>query len=100
MGKFILTGDMPNSCSKCLYEHDVDGYKGFCMVGHIYLGGLGVATEYETSRHPQCPLQNTTELLGALETLKALTEWEPTIQGQEESHKAYKKLHKALGGIE
>jgi hypothetical protein len=60
MSKYVLTGDMPKSCSNCDICSPIRGNNHCNFIGHK-------VTDFRTSRHPQCPLQDTTELLEALE---------------------------------
>ena len=77
--KSILVIDTPNSCSECRnMENNVR-----CI--YKYWG------KAQTQRHPQCPLQDTTELLEALNYIKIITKDKNKI-------KSYYKLYNALGG--
>lgn len=90
MNKYILTGDMPKSCSECEYrslslDYGEEEEMIWCDILHTPVDNCN------TKRHPQCPLQDTTELLEELETIKIVTKNKDKI-------KAYYKLYKALGG--
>jgi hypothetical protein len=66
MSKFILTGDMPKSCSECGFKRvDNDSYNEWYVCNRT---GIKV-DRYKDQVHPQCPLQDTTELLEALERI-------------------------------
>ena len=91
MSKSILVIDTPKSCSECRYRvRDTDGV--YCVNGIEELCPYGRKyNEYEHKVHPLCPLQDTTELLEALEELSKNMRFESDID-------AYNKLHEALGG--
>ena len=94
MSKSILVIDTPKSCREChLFKSEYHSYTlehfMMCKVN----GKLNIGKDYATKCHPQCPLQDTTELLEALEKLKKY----PLLPHSE--FEAYNKLHKALGGI-
>ena len=102
MGKSILVIDTPKSCLDCMlaYEQPHDSGVYYC----IKKRNLDIE-EYETQRHPQCPLQDTTELLEALEELDKAKKYAISKIGiftkdgeKEKLETAYNKLHKALGG--
>ena len=92
MSKSILVIDTPSSCREC-YNSD---------------NNIGVHCIYKfhgkarTQRHPQCPLQDTTELLEALESINnmGVSDGEGGYYNPIQFHKKkqYNKLYKALGG--
>lgn len=87
MSKSILVIDKPKSCQDCRLS--IEG------------GNMCVPLKKFVSRnkiHPRCPLQDTTELLEALEVLKKDLEWYFSLNERQES--AYNKLKQALGGKE
>ncbi len=84
--KYILTGDMPSSCRRC----DIEVCLNANLVQRCGLKwSLDTSIGCETNRHPQCPLQDTTELLEALDRITK-TAW---ADGDD-----YNKLYKAIGG--
>ena len=94
--KSILVVDTPKNCSECEFYigFDDDGY-GVCHNGSFDIN----CNKAKEQRHPQCPLQDTTDLLEALEELKL--EYEGDLRGFldfEEAKRLYNKLYKALGG--
>ena len=82
--KSILVIDTPASCGVCPVDDDICKLWQTVKVGKI---------------HPQCPLQDTTDLLEALESIKNgvrnVTKDKPSI---EYINSKINKLHKALGG--
>ena len=87
MSKSILVRDTPKSCSECNMGVAFSAHYG--TVKCLADNELKECNKYEftNDRHPQCPLQDTTELLEVLDR---------NILGL--SNKDYTMLHKALGG--
>ena len=50
--------ELPSSCSECDFY-----YQGACNIRNAHISTL---CDTKKERHPQCPLQDTTELLEAL----------------------------------
>ena len=112
MNKSILVIDTPKSCKECKYRSNswIDGYSTCLACGldvkkylenetknytdkYGYNGKLKIKEKYLNlpTTHPQCPLQDTTELLEALDYIKIITKDKNKI-------KSYYKLYNALGG--
>jgi len=109
--KSILVIDTPKSCRECpLFKSEYNSYTlehfMMCKVN----GKLNIGKDYATKCHPQCSLQDTTELLEALEVLKRNYNRATQIISSHEIdgevivfptlYTNYNKLHKALGGTE
>ena len=107
--KSILVIETPKSCRECpLFKSEYNSYTlehfMMCKVN----GKLNIGKDYATKCHPQCPLQDTTELLEALEVLKRNYSQAISIISLHEIDNgtlvfpslqmAYNKLYKALGG--
>ena len=92
MSKSILIIDTPKSCSECEFSQMEDWGDECCILLPYEKGVNNV--EKHIGIHPQCPLQDTTELLEALESFSLYY----GAQQYVEETKAYNKLHKALGG--
>ena len=96
MNKSILVIDTPKSCIECKYNLNV-GHRNMCALNEK------IEEVYHTrKRHQQCPLQDTTELLEALESLNniGVSDGEGGFYNPIQFHKKkeYNKLYKALGG--
>ena len=123
MSKSILLIDTPKSCSECKrgsfnwsYYFDeklnrIGSYKLRCEnVNPTPTTVMLVECSeksYNTNRHPQCPLQDTTELLEELKVLGSIPLEDivhPHLSMSEENitkvQRAYNKLYKELGGKE
>ena len=86
----LLVIETPKSCSKC---------KLVCKIVEDFLSNekndtYNALMFLENDRHPQCPLQDTTELL---EALNNFDEWNCNTVSM---IKLINKLHKALGGVQ
>ena len=97
--KSILLVDTPKSCSECDFKFGNLDYRKKC---YCLRTGEEVQNYMKQERHPQCPLQDTTELLEALE--EDIFELDDSfIYRTDETLKEIvvdlKKLYKALGGI-
>jgi hypothetical protein len=91
--KSILVIDTPKNCSECKLAKlgfQCSVIKGFHSIKYQIIN---------KEIHPQCPLQDATELLEALEKLKP-SGWRLDEQSQTEYIKenSYNKLRNALGG--
>ena len=96
MSKSILVIDTPKSCSECECKGYRKGFNELCCI--LLVNKLHTTKLISlTGIRKDCPLQDTTELLEALEELKYAT-----TLGKESFRKDknyfYNKLHKALGG--
>jgi len=88
MSSILFMKDTPESCSECEYQQ-----RGSIVCTALMNRRLDMTFNHKEERHPQCPLQDTTELLKALEEIGNRM---PYIKLSEFTE--YKKLHKALGG--
>ena len=89
MSKSILVIDTPKRCSEC--ELRTGDGEMFCIPTGKYLWDY--MYKYDGC-HPQCPLQDTTELLEALKQLDEEVDWSQSNIDWEET---CLKLYKALG---
>lgn len=104
--KSILVIDTPKSCSECEFKRISQmGYETNCILTKIDVLGWTAKVDYTESRHPQCPLQDTTELLEALEEVKEVAEfYQRNINNSlmvnigDKLLIKYNKLRTALGG--
>ena len=88
--KMFLLVDKVKNCSEC----DVN-----CTIRSPYDAQV-THNKYADKRHPQCPLQDTTELIEDLKLLEecAKVASECDINDMDDVRQSYNKLHKALGG--
>jgi|LGVF01.2.fsa_nt_gb hypothetical protein len=90
----LLVIDTPKSCSECDFSQTED-WGDECCILLPYEKGIN-NVEKHIGIHPQCPLQDTTELLEALDKVSNSPVVAFDIEAQE-VQQAYNKLHKALG---
>lgn len=106
MSAILKLDKMPKSCSECKFCETNSINKDRGCVFDVW---LDIHTkEYETSRHPQCPLQDTTELLEALEISKkdeytsvvdtGFHIYSNQVKVRLVREETYNKLRNALGG--
>ena len=97
----ILRVKTPKSCSECeLFTCNTYLYYQIEEIKCLADNELKECNEYEfrNDRHPQCPLQDTTELLKTLEDLGGHILDNGWNTRKVNSTHQYNKLHKALGG--
>lgn len=93
MSRYFITGDMPNSCSECEYDGT--------SFGHWKCNKLK-SLEYTPfswlhKRHPQCPLQDTTELISHINLLHIRANRASTFAQVKENTIMVDKLLNVLG---
>lgn len=94
MSKFILTGDMPKSCSECelaITEWAEVEVNGVSTRTFVYRCILGKGTVMPNTLNPDCPLQDTTELL------KDCSRLSECIRNSDDE-RALERIRKSLGG--
>jgi|LGOV01.1.fsa_nt_gb hypothetical protein len=99
MSAILALEKMPKSCSACKFcysRKDILGQKVLlCLIKNPSIQNV---TKYIQQRHPQCPLQDTTELLEALEEIGNYFSFRSITPFKDKMPEQYTKLYKALGG--
>ena len=101
MSKSILVIDTPKSCSECDFKFGNLDYRKKC---YCLRTGEEVQNYMKQERHPQCPLQDTTELLEAVcrlgsraNRLFKIRPKDNQFDKEEQNDVLIDKLYKALG---